>query len=130
MNRSVFEFAWLLMDWNFVRAADNSGSTATDVSYCTLMATPSAFSGKRVRVRAVFRSAFEIQRIEPATCCRREGAKVWVEIEPTLEGRSLRLYRRFPKGAGVVLATFTGRFESGGSRRRLFRQKYAGRQPD
>ena len=97
------------------RASNNSQKSSQDVSYCDLAKNPSAFSGKRIRVRAIYRYAFKIQRLEAPACCPEAGSKIWAEIESALEGSSLKLFHKFPKGEGLVLATFAGTFESGGT---------------
>jgi hypothetical protein len=94
-------------------AAENQGGALEEVAFCDLIKTPSAFAGKRIRVRAVYRYAFEVQRLEAPACCSGETAKIWIEVDPFLKGKSLRLFHSLPKGQGVVLATFTGTFESG-----------------
>lgn len=96
-------------------ANSNPQGTPQGVSYCDLAKNPSAFSGKRIRVHAVYRYAFEIQRLEAPGCCPEAAPKIWVEIGATLEGSSLKLFNKFPKGEGLVLATFAGTFESGGT---------------
>jgi hypothetical protein len=85
-----------------------------DVSYCELVKTPQSFSGKRIRVRAIYRYGFEIQRLGQPACCSERAIKIWVEMEAGLQGHSLKIYRKFPKGMGLALATFAGTFESGG----------------
>jgi hypothetical protein len=50
----------------------------------------------------------------PPACCAEHEAKIWVEIEAELQGGSLKLYRKFPKGMGLSRATFEGIFEAGG----------------
>ena len=85
-----------------------------EISYCDLAKNPQSFSGKRIRVRAIYKYGFEIQRLDPPSCCTENRVKIWVEIEPHLQGESLKLFRRFPKGMGIALATFVGTFESGG----------------
>jgi hypothetical protein len=90
-----------------------SEALAQEVSYCELVKTPLSFSGKRIRVRAIYKYGFEIQRLDQPACCP-NAAKIWVEIESRPEGDSLKLFRKFPKGMGLALATFTGTFESGG----------------
>lgn len=96
-------------------AAENQGGALQDVAFCDLAKTPSAFAGKKIRVRAVYRYAFEVQRLEAPTGCSGQAAKIWVEVDPLLKGKSLRLLHSFPKGQGVVLATFTGTFKNGGT---------------
>lgn len=105
----------LFLNCYLARATNNPEGTVQEVRFCDLAKNPAAFSGKRIRVRAIYRYAFEIDRLESSTCCPDLGAKIWVEIEPGLEGSSRKFYQRFPKGTGVVLATFAGTFESGGT---------------
>ncbi len=93
-------------------ATNNPQNTVQDVSFCELANSPSAFSGKRIRVRGIYRYEFERQRLETPTCCPPSKTKIWMEITPDLDDKSLRLFRRFPK-EGLVLATFVGTFETG-----------------
>ena len=95
-------------------AAAQKPEAAQEVPYCDLVKTPQAFAGKQVRVRAIYKYGFEIQRLDSPACCPERGAKIWVEIDSGLGGDSLKLFRKFPKGMGLVLATFEGKFESGG----------------
>jgi len=94
--------------------AQQSEATAQTVAYCDLVKAPQSFSGKRIRVRAIYKYGFEIQRLDPPLCCPERGLKIWVEIKAELEGNSLKLFRKLPKGMGLALATFVGTFESGG----------------
>ena len=104
-----------LMYCSAAQANGDPRETSQEVSYCDLAKNPSAFSGKRIRVRAIYRYAFEIERLEAPICCPEAGAKIWVQIDAALEGKSLKLFHKFPKGEGLVLATFVGTFESGGT---------------
>lgn len=88
--------------------------TVQPVSYCDLVKAPQEFAGKRIRVRAIYKYGFEIQRLDSPVCCPDNGGKIWVEIESRLGRDSLKLYRKFPKGMGLALATFEGSVESGG----------------
>jgi hypothetical protein len=94
--------------------ARQSEATAQAVAYCDLVKSPQSFSGKRIRVRAIYKYGFEIQRLDPPMCCPERELKIWVEMEAKLQGNSLKLFRKFPKGMGLALATFVGTFESGG----------------
>lgn len=105
----------LLLLSSSIPTASGAPRTAEAVVYCDLAENGSMFSGRQVRVRAIYRYAFEVQRLEAPECCSGRGDKIWVEIQPSLDRRSEKLFRRFPKGEGVVLATFVGRFESGGA---------------
>lgn len=104
----------LLLSCADAQVMQNSDDGQLDVSYCDLARRPSEFSGKRIRVRAVYRYAFEIQRLEPPACCPESGAKISMQIQAPLAGKSVKLFHKFPKGQGLVLATFSGTFESGG----------------
>jgi hypothetical protein len=90
-------------------ATPQSASTV----YCALTDDPTPFVGKHIVVRAVYRYGFEIQRLDPADCCPGKKLEIWVEIGP-LDAQSRRLLKRFPKGMGLTLATFSGVFETGG----------------
>jgi len=90
-----------------------------DVSFCELANNPSAFSGKRIRVRGIYRYEFERQRLEAPTCCPASKTKIWMEITSDLDRKSQRLFHRFPK-EGLVLATFVGTFETGEQLRNLW----------
>jgi hypothetical protein len=95
-------------------ATQKPESTAQAVSYCDLVKAPQHFAGKRIRVRAIYKYGFEIQRLDSPACCPERGVKIWVEIETDLEADSLKAFHKFPKGMGLALATFEGMFESGG----------------
>jgi hypothetical protein len=94
--------------------AQEQKAQAMEVSYCDLARTPQSFSGKRIRVRAVYRYGFEIQRLDSPECCPNGEIKVWVDTEQEPNGGSLDLLRKLPKGMGLALATFSGKFEIGG----------------
>lgn len=94
--------------------AQQSEATAQSVAYCDLIKAPQSFSGKRIRVRAIYKYGFEIQRLDPPMCCPERGLKIWVEMEEELQGDSRKLFRKLPRGMGLALATFVGTFESGG----------------
>jgi hypothetical protein len=95
-------------------ASSCCAATAQAVSYCDLVKAPQQFAGKRIRVRAIYKYGFEIQRLDSPACCPERGVKIGVEIETGLEGDSLKFYHKFPKGMGPALATFEGTFESSG----------------
>jgi hypothetical protein len=101
----------------FVLACCAVGHSATlppiGTSYCALTADPASYVGKRVQVRAVYRYSFEVQDLDAPECCPGKRIKIWVEIEPS-DAKSKRLFRKFPKAMGLVLATFSGTFETGG----------------
>jgi hypothetical protein len=94
-----------------------------DVTYCQLAKDPSAFWGKRIRVRGIYRYAFELQFLESPMCCPEGHINIWVSISAAVEGHSEKLFnRKLNKGAGLALVVFVGRFESGdGLGRNTFR---------
>lgn len=114
MTKMVRCSVLLLLNW-LILMASSASPTVQTVTYCDLTKKASAFSGQQVRIRAIYRYAFELQRLEAPECCPEKDGKIWVEIQPSLDHRSEKLFRKFPKGEGVVLATFVGRFESGGT---------------
>jgi hypothetical protein len=83
------------------------------VTYCDLISSPDRHLGKQIRIRTIYKYAFEMQVLEPPDCCADKPVKIWVEVGP-LNGRSRKLLQRFPSGMGLGLATFTGILESGG----------------
>jgi hypothetical protein len=89
---------------------------AQDVSYCDLIRNPTSFYGKLIRVRAIYKYAFEIQRLDGPECCpEKPKDKIWVEIFPDdLNHNSRKLFRKFHEGTGIAFATFTGTFQGGG----------------
>jgi hypothetical protein len=99
------------------QARDTAEPPPQDVTYCQFAKNPSLFSGKRIRIRAVYRYAFEIQRLEPPECCpdSLNTSRIWVVINASIKGDSLKHFHEFPKGTGIVLATFVGTLESGGA---------------
>jgi len=71
----------------------NTQNTVHDVSFCELANNPSASSGKRIRVRGIYRYEFERQRLEAPTCCPASKTKIWMEITTDLDDKSLKLFQ-------------------------------------
>jgi len=94
--------------------AQKSETTPQSVAYCDLAKAPLSFSGQRIRVRAIYKYGFEIQRLDPPECCPEHGLKIWVDMEPARQSDSRKLFDKLPKGMGLALATFVGTFESAG----------------
>jgi hypothetical protein len=105
----------VLLAFLVVVASQAHGPATQDVTYCQLAKDPSAFSGKRIRVRAVYRYGPKVQDLEPPDCCPNEMDLTWLKLEPWLRGDSLKQFAKFPKAEGIVLATFAGTFKSGGA---------------
>jgi hypothetical protein len=92
--------------------SDNPQKSFQDVNFCELVRNPSAFSGKRIRVRAIYRYFFEIDRLEAPSCCPKSAERISVQVSSDLEGKSRTFFRSFPK-AGLALGTFVGTLETG-----------------
>jgi hypothetical protein len=119
--RNLFFFVWLgyvpvaglallLLSFPGSSPAREHAIPVPTVTYCELVKAPESFAGKRIRVRAVYKYGFEIQRLDPPQCCPGKPVDIWVELGD-LEGRSRRLARAFPKGMGLALGVFAGVFE-------------------
>lgn len=93
---------------------DKPGNAPQEVTYCQLARDPAAFSGKRIRVRAIYSYMFELSRLKSPTCCAERDVPIWVDFDEKLGRNSRKLFRKFPRGMGLVLVTFTGKFEGGG----------------
>src|SRR4029077_9071055 len=83
-----------------VHARKSPEGAPQDVTYCQLAKDPAAFSGKRIRIRAIYRYMFEIERLEPPACCPESIGKfkIWAQIDLEPEAHSEKLFRKFPKG--------------------------------
>ena len=86
-----------------------------EVTFCQLAGDPSPFVGKRIRVRAIYSYMFEVSVLKPADCCADSNRTIWVDFkdEDDMDRDTKGLLHEFPKGMGVVLATFEGTFEGG-----------------
>lgn len=93
---------------------DKPDNAPKEITYCQLARDPAAFSGKRIRIRAIYSYMFEVSRLKSPTCCAERDVSIWVDFDEKLGSNSRKLFHRFPRGMGFVLATFVGRFEGGG----------------
>lgn len=84
-----------------------------DISYCQLAGDPAKFSGKRVRIRAIYAYMFEVSTLKPSSCCNEHDISMWVDFDSQLEGKSKRFLNKFPKGMGFVLGVFVGTIQTG-----------------
>jgi hypothetical protein len=107
--------ALFLVGSSAASVSEESQIVPTEVAYCELAKDAKSFVGKRIRIRAIYRHGFELQRLEPPQCCPGPPIKIWVKIEAGLEGRSQKLFRKIDNGQGTALVVFIGRFDSGGS---------------
>ena len=111
--------SWLISSTTFLLTcctawAGDGLQAPLDVSYCQLAKDPSAWTGKRIRVRAIYHYGFEFSRLESPVCCQEGGPKIWLEIGSEYDGRSERLLHKLDKvGMGYALVVFAGRFEGG-----------------
>lgn len=97
----------------YCSVAHGAAQTPISTSYCALINDPASFVGKRILVHAIYRYGFEIQRLDAAECCPGKKLKIWVEMELS-DGKSKRLFKKFPREMGLARATFLGKFETGG----------------
>lgn len=90
-------------------------SGVSKVDYCELIASAASLSGKVIQVRGIYSYGFENKVLLGASCCPASGnrPKIWMDIQD-LSGDSRRLARKFPKDAGLALATFTGTLQGNG----------------
>jgi hypothetical protein len=95
-------------------ASKDQEAAAQDVKYCDLTKSPTAFSGKRIRARAIYSYMFEVSRLKPPECCPERDVAIWIDFSEEMDGKSKKLIHSFPKGMGFVLATFSGVLESSG----------------
>jgi hypothetical protein len=84
-----------------------------NISYCQLAGDPGKFTGKRIRVRAIYAYMFEVSTLRPSSCCDERDINMWVDFDSELEGESKKLFSKFPKGMGFVLGVFGGTVETG-----------------
>jgi len=110
--RVVVPLLFLASSCVLITAKENE-RTPEDVDFCELARNPNAYSGKRIRIRAVYSYMFEVSRLKSPTCCSEHGESIWVDFDEELHGKSKRMFKSFPKGMGVVLAVFVGRIETG-----------------
>ena len=116
MRIAVALSIFFLMSCCSTLAKSNPPGTRQDVNLCDLAHDPSAFSGKRIRVRAIYRYDFEMQSLASPACCpvAPPDIAVVVQVAAEEEGKFPQVFRRFQKHGGLLLATFTGTFEAGG----------------
>lgn len=86
-----------------------------DITYCQLANDPSAFSGKRIRIRAIYAYMFEVSELRAPNCCAGHDTSIWVDFEDAPEGNADKMIKRFPKDMGYVLVVFVGKIETGGA---------------
>ncbi len=109
----LFTLSFLLSNCCLTRAGSKPETEPQDVTYCQLAKDPSAFSGTRIRTRAIYSYMFEVSRLKSPTCCSERDALIWVDFDEELQGNSKKLFHKFPKSMGLVLAVFVGKIETG-----------------
>jgi hypothetical protein len=102
--------AWMavLLSCCVARAGGREEGPPLDVTYCQLAKDPSAFTGRRIRIRAIYVYGFEIQLLRSPVCCLEPPPKIGLEVSDDVDDRSEKLFRRFD-GMGEALAVFVGR---------------------
>lgn len=82
---------------------------AENVNFCGLLNNPNAYSGKLIRVRAIYAYGFEVSELRPPECCAK-GAHIWVEFGSEMDRASKRRLHQAPKDMGLALGTYVGYF--------------------
>ena len=113
MSLWLLTLSLLLSSYSPTRAGREPGTTPQDVTYCQLVKDPSAFSGKRIRIRAIYSYMFEFSRLKSPTCCSERDVLIWVDFDDEPQGNSKKLLHKLPEGMGMVLAVFVGKVETG-----------------
>jgi hypothetical protein len=81
--------------------AENEGDRPSTVRFCTLLAHPEQFDGRRVRVHAVYRSGFEWSELYCVAC--RGSRQMWLEFAESYEPPRTRPDRRALHGGKSVV---------------------------
>jgi hypothetical protein len=115
MRRRLSTLLLVLLGCCLTGAGNKPEVVPQDITYCQLARDPSAFSGKRMRIRAIYLYFFEGSRLKSPTCCSDHDPQmqIWVDFDEELEGSSKRLLHKFPEGMGEVLVVFVGKIETG-----------------
>lgn len=113
MGLRLIILSLLLLNSRPARASSKPEAVPQDLTYCQLVKDPLAFSGKLIRMRAIYSYMFEISRLKSPACCSERDVSIWVDFDENLNGISKWRYHRFPKGMGTVLVVFVGRIETG-----------------
>ena len=113
MRRHLFTLLIVLSSCCLTRAGNRPEVVAQDVTYCQLARDPSTFSGKRIRIRAIYSYFFEGSRLKSPTCCsdHEPQMQIWVDFDEELNGSSKRLLHKFPEGMGEVLVVLSVRLK-------------------
>ena len=92
------------------------GFVSGDVSFCDLVSEPSRYSGRQVRVRAVYRYGFEWAQLYSLHCS--DSPKVWVDVSDSYVHDTPRSIRRRLEGGGpegrTVGVVAVGQIHDGG----------------
>src|SRR5262245_16601493 len=83
MRRTALLSASILLAISSSVAAKPQSASPVAVRYCDLISNPDAYDGKEVRLRAEYRSGFEMSYFADAKCVKRWDPKklVWVEFD-------------------------------------------------
>lgn len=85
----------------------------TATKLCELLRHPDKYEGKLVKVRATFRYGYEWEQFYCLDCL--DKGKAWLTIPSEIDDESDKVFRKMPKGAGIVNVTVTGIFHFGSS---------------
>jgi len=127
--RVVILSIYVLAEFARTQGPNPPSDSVSEITYCQLVKDPSAFVGKRIRIRAVYSYMFEVSRLAQPVCCPTAEIPIRLDFGDDLDSKSQRMLTEFPKGRGFVLATFVGVFEGGkafGTLGERFRLKVVG----
>jgi hypothetical protein len=85
----------------------------TATTLCDLLRNPDKYVGQLVRVRATLRYGFEWEQFYCLDCLDR--GKAWLTMPSDMDNKSDKVFKKMPKGAGIVNVTVVGIFHFGGS---------------
>ena len=85
----------------------------TPVKLCDLLQNPEKYRDQTVNVRATFRYGFEWQQLYCLDCL--DKGRAWLSLPNDMDDESKRIFKKMPKGAGIVNVTVVGVLHFGSS---------------
>jgi hypothetical protein len=121
MILGVFLSASCFVTWG----ADEPCNPPLDVNYCRFSEDPTAYIGRRIRIRALYSYDWENLVLESPMCCSEVPIRMWAEWDAKLKPGSKRLPLRGMKGpGGFVLGVFEGRVDDQGAMSATFSTRF------
>jgi hypothetical protein len=85
----------------------------TSVKLCDLLRNPEKYRDQQVKVRATFRYGFEWQQLYCLDCL--DKGRAWLWLPNDMDEESEKVFKKMPKGDGIVNLTVVGVFHFGSS---------------